>query len=77
MNPAGERVLKALTVVGPSSELTLPQAAFNFLTTPFDVPEAERLLKEALERWADSVLGPEEGPNGEGRWGDDGGTNLT
>ena len=76
MNPAGERVLKALTAIGPSSELTLPQAAFNFLTTPLDVPEAERLLKEALERWADTVLGPEENGNGWGRWEDDGGANL-
>ena len=58
MNPAGERILKALAAVGPSSELTLPQAAFNFLINPDGAPETQRLLADALDKWADSVLAP-------------------
>jgi hypothetical protein len=30
-------------------------------------------LQTALVKWVDKVLNPEEGPNGERRWEDDGG----
>lgn len=73
MNPAGERILKALAAVGPSSELTLAQAAFNFLIDPDGVPETHSLLADALDKWAEGVLGPEENDD---RWADDGGGNV-
>ncbi len=69
-----ERILKALALVGPTRELTLPQAAYNFLNEGIDGSDTERALAKALVRWADTLLGPEE--EGNGHWADDGGSNL-
>ena len=56
MNPAGERVRRALNAIPPSTKLTLPQAAFNFLNSGLDFTATEKALTEALERWADTVI---------------------
>jgi len=51
----------------------LAQDAFNLLRNS---PLVDQHIREALNRWADTVLGPETNGNGDGRWGDDGGENL-
>ncbi|KKK85013.1 hypothetical protein LCGC14_2777570, partial [marine sediment metagenome] len=55
------------------TKLNLPQSAFNLLRSTY---LAERQLREALEHWADIVLGPEENGGSKERWADDGGGNL-
>lgn len=69
------RVREALNTLPPSDALSLPQAAFNFLNDGYIGGATERALMVALDRWAETVLGPEEKGNGGGRWADDGGGN--
>ena len=71
---SNERIQAALDKTHDWNKLNLPQSAFNLLRNSY---LAERQLREALEQWADTVLGPEENGGSKERWADDGGGNLS
>lgn len=73
MDDRYSRIKKALDARVLPNDLDIHQAAFNLVMTNSGGVLG---LLAALERWADTVLGPEENGNGEGRWADDGGGHV-